>query len=46
MFSKIMVHPEAHKKFGIRDRLIWTKGQLQCESAVVDRNKRAVGMDL
>jgi hypothetical protein len=29
MFSKIMVHPEVHKKFRIRDRLIWTKNQLQ-----------------
>jgi hypothetical protein len=25
MFSKIMVHPDAHKKFSIRDGLIWTK---------------------
>jgi Integrase zinc binding domain len=29
MFSKIMAHPDAHKKFGIRDRLIWTKNQLR-----------------
>jgi hypothetical protein len=29
MFSKIMVHPDAHKKFGIRDGLIWTKNQLR-----------------
>jgi hypothetical protein len=28
MFSKIMVHPDAHKKFGIWDGLIWTKNQL------------------
>jgi hypothetical protein len=25
MFSKIMAHPKAHKKFGISDGLIWTK---------------------
>jgi Integrase zinc binding domain len=28
MFSKIMAHPDAHKKFGIRDPLIWTKNRL------------------
>jgi hypothetical protein len=28
MFSKVMSQPEVHKKFGIRDRLIWTKNQL------------------
>jgi hypothetical protein len=29
MFSKIMAHPDAHKKFSIQDRLIWTKNQLR-----------------
>jgi Integrase zinc binding domain len=35
MFSKIMVHPDAHKKFGIRDRVIWTKNQLRHDVACV-----------
>jgi hypothetical protein len=30
MFSKIMAHPDAYKKFGIPEGLIWTKNQLQC----------------
>jgi hypothetical protein len=25
MFSNIIAHPDAHKRFGIRDGLIWTK---------------------
>ncbi|KAF8511760.1 hypothetical protein JB92DRAFT_3117707 [Gautieria morchelliformis] len=29
MFTKIMAHPDAHLRFGIRDRLIWTKKQLR-----------------
>jgi Integrase zinc binding domain len=29
MFSTIMAHPDAHKKFGIQDGLIWTKNQLR-----------------
>jgi Integrase zinc binding domain len=38
MFSKIMAHPDAHKKFGIRDRLIWTKNQLWRDVVCVPRN--------
>jgi Integrase zinc binding domain len=29
MFSKIMAHPDAHKKLGIWDGLIWAKNQLR-----------------
>jgi hypothetical protein len=29
MYSKIMVDLDVHKKFGIRDGLIWTKNQLR-----------------
>jgi Integrase zinc binding domain len=38
MFSKIMAHPDAHKKFGIRDGLIWTKNQLRRDIVCVPRN--------
>jgi RNase H-like domain found in reverse transcriptase len=38
MFSKIMVHLDAHKKFGIRDGLIWTKNQLWCDIVCVPWN--------
>jgi Integrase zinc binding domain len=38
MFSKIMAHPDAHKKFGIRDGLIWAKNQLRCNVVCVPRN--------
>jgi hypothetical protein len=38
MFSKIMAHPDAHKKFGIRDGLIWTKNQLRRDVVCVPRN--------
>jgi Integrase zinc binding domain len=38
MFSKIMAHPDAHKKFGIRDGLIWTKNQLRHDVVCVPRN--------
>ena len=37
MFSKIMAHPDAHKKFGIRDGLIWTKNQLRHDVVCVPR---------
>jgi hypothetical protein len=38
MFSKIMAHLDAHKKFGIWDGLIWTKNQLWCNIVCVPRN--------
>ena len=38
MFSKIMAHPEVHKKFRIWDGLIWTKNQLQRDVVCVPRN--------
>jgi Integrase zinc binding domain len=38
MFSMIMAHPDAHKKFSIRDRLIWTKNQLRRDVVCVPRN--------
>jgi Integrase zinc binding domain/RNase H-like domain found in reverse transcriptase len=38
MFSKIMVHPDAHKKFGIWDGLIWTQNHLQRDVISVSRN--------
>jgi Integrase zinc binding domain len=38
MFSKIMAHPDAHKKFGIRDGLIWTKNQLQRDIVCMPQN--------
>jgi hypothetical protein len=38
MFSKIMAHLDAHKKFGIRDGLIWTKNQLRRDVVCVPRN--------
>jgi RNase H-like domain found in reverse transcriptase len=38
MFSKIMAHPDAHKNFGIRDGLIWTKNQLWRDIVCVPRN--------
>jgi Integrase zinc binding domain len=38
MFLKIMAHPDAHKKFAIRDRLIWTKNQLWRDIVCVPRN--------
>jgi Integrase zinc binding domain len=38
MFSKIMVHPKPHKKFRIRDGLILTKNQLQCDIVCMPRN--------
>jgi Integrase zinc binding domain len=38
MFSKIMAHPDAHMKFGIRDGLIWTKNQLRCDVVCIPRN--------
>jgi Integrase zinc binding domain len=38
MFSKIMVHPHAHKKFSIWDGLIWTKNQLRRDVVCVPRN--------
>jgi hypothetical protein len=38
MFSKIMVHPDAHKKFGIQDGLIWTRNQLWRNVVCVPRN--------
>jgi Integrase zinc binding domain/RNase H-like domain found in reverse transcriptase len=38
MFSTIMAHPDAHKKFGIRDGLIWTKNQLRRDIVCVPRN--------
>jgi Integrase zinc binding domain len=38
MFSKIMAHPDAHKKFSIRDGLIWTKNQLRRDVVCVPRN--------
>ena len=28
LFAKIMTHPEAHLRFGIRDQLIWMKSQM------------------
>ena len=28
LFAKVMVHPEAHPRFRIRDQLIWTKSQM------------------
>jgi hypothetical protein len=39
IFSKIMVHPDAHKKFGIGDGLIWTKNQLRRDVVCVPRNE-------
>jgi hypothetical protein len=38
MFSKIMVHPDAHKRFSIRDRLIWTKNQLRRDVVCMPQN--------
>jgi hypothetical protein len=38
MFSKIMAHPDAHKKCGIRDGPIWTKNQLRRDIVCVPRN--------
>jgi hypothetical protein len=38
MFSKIMAHPDAHKRFGIRDGLIWTKNQLRRDIVCMPRN--------
>jgi Integrase zinc binding domain len=38
MFSKIMAHPGAHKKFGIQDGVIWTKNQLRHDVVCVPRN--------
>jgi hypothetical protein len=38
MFSKIMVHLDAHKKFGIWDGLIWTKNQLRRDVVCMPRN--------
>jgi Integrase zinc binding domain len=38
MFSKSMAHPDAHKKFGIRDGLIWTKNQLRHDIVCMPRN--------
>jgi hypothetical protein len=38
MFSKIMAHPEVHTKFGIRDRLIWTKNQLSPDIVCIPQN--------
>src|SRR6266481_1442286 len=28
VFSKVLSQPRAHRRFGIRDKLIWTKGQM------------------
>ena len=28
VFAKILVHPDAHQQFGVRDGLIWTKNQM------------------
>ena len=28
VFAKILVHPDAHQRFGVRDGLIWTKNQM------------------
>ena len=25
VFAKILVHPNAHQRFGVHDRLVWTK---------------------
>jgi hypothetical protein len=38
MFSKIMAHPYAHKKFSVRDGLIWTKNLLRGDIVCVPRN--------
>jgi hypothetical protein len=38
MFSKIIAHPDAHKKFGIQDGLIWPKNQLRCDIVCMPRN--------
>jgi Integrase zinc binding domain len=38
MFSKIMAHTDAHKKFGIRDKLIWTKNQLRRDIVCVPQH--------
>jgi Integrase zinc binding domain len=38
MFSKIMAHPDAHKKFGIQDGLILTKNQLWRNIVCVPQN--------
>jgi hypothetical protein len=38
MFSKIMAHLYAHKKFGIWDGLIWTKNQLRHDVVCVPWN--------
>jgi Integrase zinc binding domain len=36
--SKMMAHPDAHRKFGIQDGLIWTKNQLRCDVVCIPRN--------
>ena len=28
VFTKILVHPDAHQRFGVCDGLIWTKNQM------------------
>jgi hypothetical protein len=38
MFPKVMAHPEVHKKFRIRDRLICTKNQLRHSIVCVPQN--------
>ena len=37
MFSKILMHPEAHLSFGIKQNLIWTKNQMNCEVVCLPR---------
>src|SRR6266481_4973406 len=37
MFSKILVQPEAHPSFGIKQNLIWTKNQMNCDVVCLPR---------
>ena len=37
LFAKILVHPEAHPCFGIRDQLIWMKSQMGRDVVCIPR---------
>jgi Integrase zinc binding domain len=38
MFSKIIAHPDAHKKFGIQDGRIWRKNRLRRDIVCMPQN--------
>ena len=45
LFMKVLHHPEAHLRFGIKDRLIWTKNQMGRDIVCIPRKAFIWGGD-